>query len=151
MKRLKKKLTLLPIMRPTFNAREIIKQNLLLEDHLFSPEKRCADCINKHFLTIEALAEEAVSLECAEPNKKCPPEIKRLATTIRTLHHAWSQAPKNHQLAVDIARLLRRLRKKLMKEHASLPVTALPTREQAHIKKLVKRVNNGRRGAARAA
>jgi hypothetical protein len=54
---------LLPIMSPLYNMREICKQVALLEDHLNQPRKRCPDCIRKHFLTIEALFEEAISLD----------------------------------------------------------------------------------------
>lgn len=52
-----------PIMDPRFNMREAAKQCLLLEDHLNNTKKRCYDCIRKHFLTIDGLLEEAVSLE----------------------------------------------------------------------------------------
>jgi len=58
-----KKRGLLPIMSPLYNMREICKQVALLEDHLNQPRKRCPDCIRKHFLTIEALFEEAISLD----------------------------------------------------------------------------------------
>lgn len=54
---------LLPVLDPCFNMREICKQCVLLEDHLFQNEKRCTDCIKKHFLTIEGLAEEAITLD----------------------------------------------------------------------------------------
>jgi hypothetical protein len=53
--------SLLPVLDPRFNMREICKQSVLLEDHLFQKEKRCHDCICKHFLTIEALAERKKS------------------------------------------------------------------------------------------
>ena len=51
-----------PVTDPRYNMKEIAKQSLLLEDHLLEPAKRCAQCIAKHFLTLVALAEEAVSL-----------------------------------------------------------------------------------------
>jgi len=53
----------LSLMHPQFNLREIAKQMVLLEDHLCHPSKHCPDCIRKHLLTIEAFAEEAVSLD----------------------------------------------------------------------------------------
>lgn len=53
---------LAPVMEAWFNGVQIIKQSLLLEDHLNNVELRCPDCIVKHILTIVALAEEAVSL-----------------------------------------------------------------------------------------
>lgn len=53
----------LSLTDPRFNIREIVKQMLLLEDHLAHPNKKCNDCILKHFMTIEAYAEEAASLD----------------------------------------------------------------------------------------
>lgn len=53
----------LSLTHPQFNLREIAKQMVLLEDHLCHPYKHCPDCIRKHLLTIEAFAEEAVSLD----------------------------------------------------------------------------------------
>lgn len=63
MSKQEEKMGLLPIMNPLFNLREITKQMSLLEDHLNHPRKRCPDCIRKHFLTIEALFEEALTLD----------------------------------------------------------------------------------------
>lgn len=54
---------LLPVNTPAHNLREIVKEMVLLEDHLFHPEKRCGSCIIKHLLKIEALFEEAVSMD----------------------------------------------------------------------------------------
>lgn len=53
----------LSLMDPRHNAREVCKQLLLLEDHLAHAEKRCPDCVRKHFLMAEALADEGVALD----------------------------------------------------------------------------------------
>jgi len=53
----------LGLMDPLFNLREIAKNLILLEDHLAHTRKRCLDCIRKHCMTIEALADEAVGLD----------------------------------------------------------------------------------------
>lgn len=55
--------SLLPVMDPAFNLREIAKQMILLEDHLAQPLKRCPDCIGKHLLWWEGLAEEGAALD----------------------------------------------------------------------------------------
>jgi hypothetical protein len=52
-----------PINSSTFNIREIAKQLILLEEHLTDDEKFCMDCIYKHLLTVEALGEEALTLD----------------------------------------------------------------------------------------
>jgi hypothetical protein len=54
---------LAPIMDPRHNLRQICKELCLLEDHLAHPELRCKDCIRKHFLKVEAYADEAVQLD----------------------------------------------------------------------------------------
>jgi hypothetical protein len=51
------------IFEPLHNLREMSKQLLLLEDHLAHPAKFCPDCIRKHLLGAEALAEEAITLD----------------------------------------------------------------------------------------
>lgn len=51
------------LMDPEYNFREIAKNLILLEDHLAHTRKRCLDCIRKHCMTIEALADEAVTLD----------------------------------------------------------------------------------------
>ena len=53
----------LSISDPRYNVREIVKQMLLLEQHLLEESKYCPDCISKHILTIEALAEEGQNLD----------------------------------------------------------------------------------------
>lgn len=50
------------IFSPENNIKQMIKQSLLLEEHLLEPSKRCPDCICKHFFMIMALQEEALSL-----------------------------------------------------------------------------------------
>ncbi len=54
---------LFPILDPKFNLREVAKHMILLEDHLFQKGRRCDDCINKHWLTLEAFLEEAITLD----------------------------------------------------------------------------------------
>lgn len=81
-----KRASLLPIMSPWFNVREVIKQCVLLEDHLFHPQKRCPDCIAKHFLTIEAFLEEATTLDS---DGSLDFDASQMAGRIRLLQMAW--------------------------------------------------------------
>lgn len=48
---------------PRVNIGDIVSQMLLLEGHLAAADRRCAECITKHLLTIRALAEEGVQLD----------------------------------------------------------------------------------------
>jgi len=74
---------LLPVHNPLYNMREMVKQILLLEDHLMHPRKRCMDCIRKHLLTIEALAEEAVTLSTDDLDPKWAIGAEMLAEVAR--------------------------------------------------------------------
>lgn len=142
-----KKRTLLPVMRPYQNMREIIKQCILLEDHLFQTHKRCRDCINKHFLTIEAFAEEAITL--SNKDNPQPPEAEGIVSKVRVLHHAWGQDPKQPELLARIAAELRVVRKALMKKYAQLPIVKLPSAETSQVHKLVRKVPRARRRMVR--
>jgi len=99
---------LLPIMDPKFNLREICKQCILLEDHLSHNEKRCFDCCVKHFLTIEALAEEAITLDSSNSHSS-QQNIKQLPSRVRTLQSKWHENPDEN--AHIVSQELRKIRK----------------------------------------
>ena len=103
---------LLPVMDPMYNMREICKQSILLEDHLFQKEKRCHDCICKHFLTIEALAEEAITLDKEQKH----PEINVLPTKVRTITKKYIDNHTNENQPPLTAQELREIRKDLMQK-----------------------------------
>ncbi len=90
---------LLPIMHPLYNLRECCKQIALLEDHLNNERKRCQDCIRKHFLTIEALLEEAVSLD----NKgKWLDIIEDKPEMVRKCQERWIDGDDEREIAQDL-------------------------------------------------
>lgn len=128
--------TLLPVLRPYFNAREVVKQMAMLEDHLNNRHKRCTDCINKHFLTIEGLAEELGSLcRKGDGQDRCDD----LPSKVRVLHHAWSLGKGRESVAIGVAGELRKLRKRLMGPYATLPVQKLPSEETTAVRAFLKR------------
>lgn len=129
--------TLLPVMRPAQNMREILKQSIMLEDHLFQKCKRCPDCIRKHMLTMEGLAEECATL-CAAENAALAEDAGQIAKEVRTLHHAWEQQPKDCGVARAVATELRKLRKALMAKYAALPIDSLPTDETHRVRTILK-------------
>lgn len=96
----------LPIFDPAYNVREVCKQLTLLEDHLLHPQKRCPDCIRKHLLTAEALAEEAVTLDV----DRMYPSLVGLAEKIRVL---WRAVHGGMDLS-DVSLAARMLRKNLV-------------------------------------
>lgn len=96
---------LLPVMETRFNLREICKQSILLEDHLSQSDKRCTDCCIKHFLTIEALAEEAITLD----KEGRYMEIRDLPIRIRVLQDEWFRDMDGN--AHSVSQKLREIRK----------------------------------------
>lgn len=98
---------LLPIMEPEFNLYECAKQIILLEDHCNNPGKRCEDCIKKHFMTIEALAEEGASIDKKGVHRD---ECNQLAEQVRRVK---KDLVHGKDLG-DIAQDLRKIRKPLM-------------------------------------
>lgn len=127
--------TLLPVMRPTFNFREICKQLSLLEDHMVHSVKRCRDCVNKHFLMAEGLAEECKSL-CGQAALK--DEAAAVARELRVYHHAIASPQATPATWEYVATRLRRLRKRLMKVHAALPLRMLPDAEAARVRAVLR-------------
>lgn len=49
-----------PVNEPDYNVREVIKNTLLIEQHLADDRKYCRQCLVKHFLLSIGLLEEAV-------------------------------------------------------------------------------------------
>lgn len=90
---------LLPIMHPLYNLRECCKQMALLEDHLNNERKRCHDCIRKHFLTIEALLEEAISLD---NKQKWTDMIADKPEMVRKCQERWIDGEDEREIAQDL-------------------------------------------------
>lgn len=104
------KKTILPVLDPEFNFREIVKNSILLEDHLNHPGKQCGDCIMKHMLALESYADELLSLS---PQSKLIDYtyLKTLPSVFRGLQEDWYTARKPLH---EIAQELRQIRKKFM-------------------------------------
>lgn len=98
---------LLPILEPLHNMREISKQLILLEDHLFQKSKRCEDCICKHFLTVEALSEEAITLDKEKQHQEY---LEKLPDRIRNIQKMYL----SKKDTCDVAQELRNIRKEMM-------------------------------------
>lgn len=76
-----------PVSDPRYNMQQIIKQSILLEEHLTNKNKRCRDCITKHFLHIIGLAEEAEMLATNKIDKY--PLIKESVVLYNELFKIW--------------------------------------------------------------
>lgn len=78
-----------PVSDPKYNMQQIVKQSILLEEHLANKHKRCRDCITKHFLHIIGLAEEAQMLATNKIEKY--PLINECVELYNRLFKRWLQ------------------------------------------------------------
>lgn len=103
-----------PILDPRFNMREVSKQCLLLEDHMNNKKKRCFDCIRKHFLIIDGLLEEAISLE---KDNKMRDEYRNLYLEWVKIEKQYSQDSLNENNIDEISKTVRLFRKPLVEKY----------------------------------
>jgi hypothetical protein len=102
-----------PVSDPEYNMKEIIKQSLLLEDHMVEKNKRCMDCCVKHFMTIIAYACESVSLAGNSVTKY--PYMKENPEYYNTLFQYWlDNRDKGDEVFLKTAEGLRSRRKELV-------------------------------------
>lgn len=103
-----------PLMEPAYNMQQIVKQSILLEEHLLNKNKRCRDCITKHFLHIIGLAEEAKSL--GTKNFKDYPLLDESIVIYNNLFKLWHSLHHNidEKVILHICDQLRTNRKKLV-------------------------------------
>ena len=101
-----------PVSDPKYNMQQIIKQSILLEEHLTNKNKRCRDCITKHFLHIIGLAEEAQMLATNKCNKY--PYINESVEIYNRLFKDWLALKADNTRILNITDELRSNRKKLI-------------------------------------
>lgn len=101
-----------PVSNPAYNMQQIVKQSILLEEHITNKNKRCRDCITKHFLHIIGLAEEAQMLATNDPNKY--PLINESVELYNSLFKEWLKIKDDEKMVLSISDKLRIHRKKLI-------------------------------------
>ena len=101
-----------PVSDPKYNMQQIVKQSILLEEHLTNKNKRCRDCITKHFQHIIGLAEEAQMLASNKCNKY--PLMNESVNVYNDLFNQWYKYRDDERYVLDIADKLRIHRKKLI-------------------------------------
>jgi len=103
-----------PVSNPAYNMQQIVKQSILLEEHLTNKNKRCRDCITKHFLHIIGLSEEAQML--ATKDFKKYPLINENVELYNKLFKKWFDVyeSQDEKKILEICDELRNNRKKLI-------------------------------------
>ncbi len=107
----------LSLVDPRFNIREVAKQMILLEDHLFHENKHCLDCISKHTLFIEGMLEEAITMDKkGEHTERLKTVLAKFKDLMPPLIRKMKEKTIKNQDYKDVADQLRQLRKPLAKE-----------------------------------
>jgi len=101
-----------PVSDPSYNMQQIVKQSILLEEHITNKNKRCRDCITKHFLHIIGLAEEAQMLATNKCNKYS--YINESVEIYNRLFKDWLALKSDNTRILNITDELRTHRKKLI-------------------------------------
>ena len=101
-----------PVSDPKYNMQQIVKQSILLEEHLTNKNKRCRDCITKHFQHIIGLAEEAQMLATTKTDKY--PLLNESVVVYNNLFNEWMKNRNNEYVILEISEKLRIHRKKLI-------------------------------------
>jgi hypothetical protein len=101
-----------PVSDPKYNMQQIVKQSILLEEHLTNKNKRCRDCITKHFQHIIGLAEEAQMLATTKCDKY--PLLNESVVIYNNLFNEWFNNRNNELKILEISEKLRIHRKKLI-------------------------------------
>ena len=101
-----------PVSNPAYNMQQIVKQSILLEEHLINKNKRCRDCITKHFLHIIGLAEEAQMLATNKSYKY--PLINENVELYNQLLTKWIKHKDDELINLTVSDELRINRKKLI-------------------------------------
>ena len=102
-----------PVSDPAYNMKEIIKQSILLEEHLVEPPKRCKDCIVKHFLHIIGLGQEAQMLA----GRKSYPMLDTTPAFYDQLYNRWLSRQDDDTTMREVEEKLRERRKEMVKKY----------------------------------
>lgn len=104
-----------PVSDPAYNLKTVIKQSLLLEEHLAEDRKYCKDCVCKHFLHIIALVEEAMML--AGKDMDAYPMLDQSLAFYESVYASWSMNKDSVAERRKALSLLRDQRKDLMRHY----------------------------------
>jgi hypothetical protein len=101
-----------PVNEPAYNMQNIVKQSILVEEHIAEKNKYCLSCIVKHFQHIIGLNQEAVWMAGKDADKY--PFLNDSATFYQTLFTKWLENKQNDAVKLEVLNALRDRRRKLI-------------------------------------
>ncbi len=101
-----------PVSDPAYNMENVVKQSILLEEHLAEKNKYCKDCVAKHFLHIQGLLEEAEMLAGGDVEKY--PLVQESLEFYVRCYQRWLKNREDRKVHLELVSELRAWRKRLM-------------------------------------
>lgn len=101
-----------PVNDPDYNMRNVVKQSILLEEHLAEKNKYCKGCIVKHFQHIIGMCEEAVWL--AGKNIDKYPFLDESPSFYQKIFDKWLANKDDDKTRLEVLSLLRERRRQLI-------------------------------------
>lgn len=101
-----------PVNDPDYNMKNIVKQSILLEEHLAERNKYCISCIVKHFLHIIGLAEEATWM--AGRKLEMYPFLQESVAFYTKLFETWLNHKHDEKVKQEVLDELRNVRRQLI-------------------------------------
>lgn len=100
------------VNNPAYNMQNVVKQSILLEEHLAEKNKYCEGCLVKHFSHICALSSEGVWL--AEKNINKYPFLEESPSFYQKIFDKWLANRYDDAIRLEILSLLRERRRQLI-------------------------------------
>lgn len=97
---------------PAYNMQNVIKQSILLEEHIAEKNKYCMSCIVKHFQHIIGLVEEAQWMAGSNVNKY--PHLKDAGEFYVSIFNIWLHNRANEDMKLQVLDKLRMKRRDLI-------------------------------------
>ncbi len=100
------------VNNPAYNMQNVVKQSILLEEHLAEKNKYCEGCLVKHFNHIIGLCTEGVWL--AENNINKYPFLEESPNFYQKIFDKWLANRSDNTIRLEILSLLRERRRQLI-------------------------------------
>ena len=101
-----------PVNSPDYNQKQIIKQSILLEEHIAEKSKYCMSCCVKHFNHIIGLAEEGIWLAGMDVDKY--PLLEEGATFYGACFEKWLAGRNDEVVKKEVLSILRNRRRDMI-------------------------------------
>jgi len=104
------------VNEPSYNMRNVIRQIILLEEHLAEDNKYCKACCVKHFNHILGLIEEAKWMACSSPENTYP-LMNESFNLFNSLFILWARNMNDSKIRKHVLSNMRNMRQSLIDQY----------------------------------